>query len=181
MSCAPAQRGFSLIELMLTVTVVGTVIAIGVPVMQDVTAAIKLNEAARVVERELQGARLKAVTVNRSLRVKLNCPTAGYLRRVEVLGSADDTASNRCSLVAYPFPARDVDLNTRPNFDGPLLTLPNEATVAGVNLQFNADGTTSQVVSNVVQALDTTTLTITRRNKSRTVTVNGAGKIQLQQ
>ena len=82
-----SDRGFSLIELLLTVTVLGTVIAMAVPVMTDMTAAIKLNEAARLVERELQGARLKSVSVNRSLRVRLNCPGAGYIRRVEVIGT----------------------------------------------------------------------------------------------
>jgi hypothetical protein len=82
---------------------------------------------------------------------------------------------------AYPFPAPDNDLTSRPNYDGPVLILPNGATVAGVDLQFNPDGTTSSVVNNVPQVLNTTTLTITRQGKSRTVTVNGAGKIQLQQ
>jgi prepilin-type N-terminal cleavage/methylation domain-containing protein len=176
-----ADRGFSVIELMLTVAVVGTIIAMAVPVMKDMTASIKLNEAARSVERELQGARLKSVSVNRSLRVRLNCPGTGYLRRVEVIGTPTiDSATNRCMTTAYPFPAPDTDLTTRPNYDGPVLVIPNQATVTGVDLQFNPDGTTSQYVNNAVQPIDTVTLTITRRDKSRTVTVNGAGKIQLQ-
>ena len=43
------------------------------------------------LEREFQSARLRAVIANRSLRVRLNCPAAGYYRTVEVLGTAADT------------------------------------------------------------------------------------------
>ena len=73
---------------------------IALPVMQDMTANIKLNEAARLVEREMQDARLKAVSSNRAIRVRLNCPAAGYIRSVEVLGTAADDATNRCSTTA---------------------------------------------------------------------------------
>ena len=80
--------------------------AMSVPVMTDMTESTKLNEAARLVEREMQDARLKAVTVNRPLRVRLNCPSSGYIRTVEVLGTTADSASNRCLVSAYPFPGR---------------------------------------------------------------------------
>jgi prepilin-type N-terminal cleavage/methylation domain-containing protein len=52
------DRGFSLTELVFVVAMLGTLIAVGLPVMQDMTASIKLNESARLVERELQDARL---------------------------------------------------------------------------------------------------------------------------
>ena len=84
------------------------------------SANIKLSEATRLVERELQTARLKAVSTNRRLRVRPNCPATGYIRTVEVLGTAADTASGRCSQTTYPFPPSDQDMITRPNFDGPV-------------------------------------------------------------
>src|SRR4249920_2857737 len=113
------DRGFSVIELMMVVLMIGPLAAIAMPVMKDMTASIKLNEAARMVEREMADARLKAVSSNRVIRVRLNCPAAGYIRSVEVLGTAADTAGNRCSTTAYPFPPPDDDIMTRPNFDGP--------------------------------------------------------------
>jgi prepilin-type N-terminal cleavage/methylation domain-containing protein len=177
----PTDRGFSLVELMLTVAIFGTLAAMAVPVMQDVTASIKLNEATRVVERELHAARLKAVSTNRQLRVRTNCPAAGFVRTVEVLGTAADTAADRCRESEYPYPVQDIDLMTRPNFDGPVRILPNGATVSTSVIQFGPDGTAMNVVSGAAETISTeVTLTITRDGKSRTVTVNGVGKVQLQ-
>jgi prepilin-type N-terminal cleavage/methylation domain-containing protein len=179
-SHARTDRGFSLTELVFVVAMLGTLIAMAVPVMKDMTASIKLNEAARMVERELQDARLKAVSSNRVIRVRLNCPAAGYIRSVEVLGTAADTAANRCTN-AYPFPPPDLDIMTRPNFDGPVRTLPNNATVTSQVLQFSPDGTAANVVAGVVTTIAApVTVTITRESQSKTVTVNNVGKVQLQ-
>jgi Tfp pilus assembly protein FimT len=172
-------RGFSLTELMLLVAVAGTLMAIAVPVAKDLTATTRLNEAARLVERELQDARLRAVSSNRSLRVRTNCPSAGFLRSVEVLGTAVDTAANRCLHSAYPYPA-DTDLMTRPNYDGPVRTIPNQATVTTTIIEFAPDGTARLVTNGVAETMAAQTITITRQSKSRTVTVNAAGKVQIQ-
>ena len=145
--------GFSLLELLIVVGLVGTMAAVGLPILTGVSASIKLNQASRTVERELQGARLRAVSSNRALRVRTNCPTTGSVRAVEVLGTSADTATNRCALSAYPYPAPDNDIITRPNFDGPVSTLPPGATVTSAILQFQPDGTASQVVNDVVQTI----------------------------
>jgi len=173
------ERGFTLTELMLTVAVAGTLMAMAVPVAQDVTASIKMGESTRLIERELQDARLRAVASNRSLRVRLNCPAAGFIRTIEVLGGAQDTPVGRCSTAAFPFPP-DQDLMTRPNYDGPLHPVPNQAVVMGADIQFNPDGT-AQLVANgaAVVMPGAQTIRVTRRNMSRTITVNAAGKILL--
>lgn len=171
--------GFSLTELMLVVAIAGTLMAIAVPIATDMTASTKLNEAARLVEREFQDARLRAVASNRSLRVRTNCPSVGFVRSVEVLGTAADTAANRCLQTAYPFPA-DTDLMTRPNYDGPVRTIPNAATATTATIEFSPDGTARLVVAGVAQPMAEQTITVTRQNRSRTVRVNGAGKVQIQ-
>lgn len=178
-----AERGFSLTELMLTVAVGATIMAMAVPVMTDISATMKVNEAARMVERELQDARLKAVQANRPLRVRTNCPTTGFMRTVEVLGSAADSVSTRClTNGSYPFPSDpDNDLSTGPNYDGPTRTIPNAATVGTVSYEFHPDGTVFTVVANVPTRISSEeVVTITRAGRSRTVRINGAGKIRLQ-
>ena len=176
-----SERGFSVNELMLTVAVAVSLMAIGVPVMTDVSEGAKLNGAARELEREFQSARLKSVTANRILRVRINCPAAGFFRTVEYLNTAADAAANRCVESAYPFPADD-DLMTRPNYDGPLRILPLGATVANQVVEFHPDGSAYEVVGNVPQRIaNVVTVTVTRMNKSKRITINGAGKVQLQQ
>lgn len=168
-------------DLMLTMAAAATIAAMAVPVMSDLSATIKLNEAARTVERELQDARLRSVSSNRILRVRLNCPEAGQIRTVEFLNSTADTATNRCSLTSYPYPAADEDIMTRPNYDGPIRMLPAPATVSSLVIQFHPDGTARSVVSNVAQTITTPiSVTVTRYSGTKTVTVNAAGKIQLQ-
>jgi prepilin-type N-terminal cleavage/methylation domain-containing protein len=186
-SLLQSSRGYSLVEMMFVVAIAGTLMAIASPVMRDITEGAKLNSASREVERELQNARLKAVSTNRSLRVRLNCPTAGFFRTVEVLSTAADTASNRCLQTAYPFPA-DNDVMTRPNYDGPTRTLPAGATVALSDttvyplIEFHPNGTAATVTAAGSQTISApVTVTVTRSNKSRTITINGAGKIQIQQ
>jgi Tfp pilus assembly protein FimT len=181
MASRVSSTGFSLVELLLVVGLIGALSAVALPVMTNMNESIKLSDAARLVERELQDARIKAVSSNRVLRVRLNCPTVGSIRRVEVLATIVDTAADRCLQSSYPFPAADSDVMTRPNFDGPVRTLPVGATVTSTVIQFAPDGTAGEVVNGVPQVIGTTvTLTIARAGKSKSVTINGTGKILLQ-
>jgi Tfp pilus assembly protein FimT len=167
--------------MLMVVAMIAVLAVIGLPVMKDMTENIKLNQAARLVEREMQDARLKAVSSNRVIRVRMNCPSAGYIRSVEVLGTAADNATNRCSTTAYPFPPPDDDIMTRPNFDGPVRVLPLDATVSNVVLQFSPDGSAVSVINGVPTTLAAPlSVMISRHGKSKTATVNNVGKVQLQ-
>src|SRR6266571_3935398 len=124
----PVQRnhGFTLIELLMSVAIIGIIAGIGVPLMNNAAENMKLGEAAREVERELQTARMTAVTANQPMRLRFDCPVAGAYRIIELVGTpsspaAADGAANRCALGNYPYPS-DVDRNplTRPNHDGPV-------------------------------------------------------------
>lgn len=172
--------GFSISELMMVVAVAATLMAVSVPLASDMTASIKLSEAARIVEREFQDARLAAVKANRALRVRTNCPAAGFLRTVEVLGTAADNTTDRCLGTTYPYPPDD-NMATRPNYDGPVRIIPNGATATTVTFEFRPDGTVLNVVAGVAQRMvDEQTVTVTRMERSRTARVNGAGKIRLE-
>jgi Tfp pilus assembly protein FimT len=175
------DRGFTITDVMITLAAFAILAGMAVPVMTDVTGDIRLSEATRTVERELQYARLRAVSSNRIVRVRTNCPAAGSLRTVEFLNSSADTSVTRCSTAAYPYPAADNDVMTRPNYDGPVRLMPAQASVGTHVLEFHPDGTAKQVVSNVSSTITTPVLiTVTHKSKNRTITVNGAGKILLQ-
>jgi prepilin-type N-terminal cleavage/methylation domain-containing protein len=175
-----SARGFSLPELLMTVAVGATVMAAAVPVMGSVSDSMRLSEATRLVERELQDARIKAVSANRRMRVRTNCPGTGFVRRVEVIGTSADTSDNRCVPTAFPYPSGQ-DLAVPPNHDGPVRIVPHGATLNNLNIEFRPDGTAFAVVSDVPQSITAPlSVVVTRKGKSRTVTVNGVGKIELQ-
>jgi prepilin-type N-terminal cleavage/methylation domain-containing protein len=176
------DRGFTLSELMLTVAVFATIMAMAVPLTGRMLDSVRLNGSARDVERELQTARLKAVSKNRRLRVALNCPSTGQFRIIEFVGSASvDNATNRCSGTAYPSPPTDNDPATRPNFDGPIKRLAENVTVTTARFEFRPDGTAYEIISNTPTVIaSTSSVVIAMGTKTKTVTVNALGKINLQ-
>jgi prepilin-type N-terminal cleavage/methylation domain-containing protein len=184
-----AEFGFSLIELLMVVALVGIVSVIGMPLLGQIAGSIELGEAARQVERELQSARMAAVAANQPVRVMFNCPVAGQFRLVELIGTpsvpaAADGVVGRCSSTTYPFPAPDNNPITRPNNDGPLRTLKSTVTFTTVTtIEFWPDGT-AHTNSGLVNpwppiASPGTSIVLTRGSKTRSILVNGIGKIQL--
>ena len=190
-----SDAGFTLIDTMITLLVFGILSAAAVPVFMDMTVGMRLGQAMRDVERELQTARLKAVTSNRPIRVRFNCPVAGQFRMVELIGTpsvpaASDTGTSRCNETDFPFPAGDSNALTRPNHDGPLRRLHTTLAfgTSPPTLEFWPDGSVhKQAASENPWSLVPTTgtgqveIVITKGTLQRKITVNGLGKIQVQQ
>jgi Tfp pilus assembly protein FimT len=189
---ARSQSGFTLNDMVVAIAVVGILSAIGLPTMVGAIDRMRLGQSAREVERELQLARSRAVAKGRPIRVRFNCPTAGEYRIVELIGSpaspaTADTASNRCSETAYPYPASDDDPSTRPNLDGPIRHLDKAVTFSSVQtLEFWPDGTThhDSVSSDVnpwpLIPVTGITISLAHQGKTSAISINGLGKIQLQ-
>jgi prepilin-type N-terminal cleavage/methylation domain-containing protein len=183
------QSGFSLIELLTVCALVGIVSVIGMPLLGQIGGAIELGEAARQVERELQSARIAAVSANQPMRLMFNCPAAGQYRLVELIGTPGVPASadgvvGRCSSSTYPFPAPDNNPITRPNNDGPLRNLSANVTFTTVTtIEFWPDGTAHTNTGGTNPwppiAAAGTNIVLTRGSKTRSIVVNGSGKIQL--
>ncbi len=172
-----------------TVSVLGILVGISVPAFQNLTEGYKLGQTVREVERELQGARLKAVTANRPIRIRFDCPAAGQYRAVELIGTpsvpaAADSAANRCQETTYPTPAADNNPLTRPNHDGPMRRLPTGITFSAANtLEFWPDGTVHQEQGATlpwpVVAAAGTSITLAKGTVTKRIDVNGVGKVTL--
>ena len=176
-------RGFSLTELMLTVAIAAVLAGMAVPALRAVDDATRLSNAAQQVERELQTARMRAVSNNAPLRFRTNCPATGYYRFTEYMATVSDGSTTRCNVSTYPWPAPDTDLATLPNFDGPVRQMLNDATISDAWLEFHPDGTAWTVASNAATAITPgtpVTITVTRKGTTKTVTINELGKIKLQ-
>ena len=83
-----SAAGFSLIDLVATMAIIATVSAMAVPQVSSGLDSMRLGMSLRDVDRELQYARLKAVSSNRPMRVRFDCPAAGSIRVVEVIGTS---------------------------------------------------------------------------------------------
>lgn len=176
--------------MVVVMAMMGTLAAIAIPAIHNMSDAIALGEAQRMIRSELQQARLKAVSSNRTIRVRFNCLGPNEFRMVELIGTpsaptAQDTAPNRCSDVAYPFPPADHNPVTRPNEDGPVkrfdpvvsfgATQTIEFRPTGTAHSVNADGTSGPPLAGAGAAI-----TVTKGAVVKTVTVNAVGRVQSQ-
>jgi len=178
------EAGFTLIEILITTVVTIAIGAMLVPKISNLMQSQRARTAARAVERELQSARLKAVTNSKRMRVKLNCPVAGQLRMVEVTGvAATDNASNRCDETAFPFPGPRDALRSTPSLDAPLVRLPLGTTITSVvtTFEFGPRGDAGQVGATGIAATlaNETTITVTRAGYSSAIRINPIGKIKI--
>jgi prepilin-type N-terminal cleavage/methylation domain-containing protein len=183
------QSGFSLIELLMVTALVGIVSVIGLPLLGQISGTIELGQAARQVERELQSARMTAVSANQPMRVMFNCPATSQYRMVELIGTpgvpaAADGVVGRCASDTYPFPAPDNNPITRPNNDGALKLLPSQVTfTTSTTIEFWPDGTAHTNTGGTNPwppiASPGTYIILTRGTKTKSILVNGIGKIQL--
>jgi hypothetical protein len=182
-------NGFSLTDMVATAAVVATLSAIAIPQSVNVLDSWKLGMGLRDVERELQFARLKAVSTNRPLRVRFDCPLEGQFRVVELVGSPavpdsndGDLVTNRCSESLYPYPTANRNRLRRPINDGPIRRLAAGTTIgAQKTLEFwpdgsvHADAAAGDPWPNV--GSPGVMITLIRKGKSKSITVNGLGKI----
>src|SRR5882762_1324663 len=104
MSKIHTRAGFTLIDIMVTISVMAIIMAGAVPALINVADGMKLGQGQRDVYQEMQTARLIAVSSNRPMRIRFNCPVAGQYRLTELIGSpaapdGNDSANDRCSPV----------------------------------------------------------------------------------
>jgi prepilin-type N-terminal cleavage/methylation domain-containing protein len=185
-----AAAGFSAPEILVVLSLIGIVSAIAVPSLTNAIDSMKLGQAVREVERELQTAKSRAVGKGRPIRVRFNCPAAGQYRVVELIGTpaapaAADLAADRCSELTYPYPAADNNPVTRPNLDGPVRRLESSVTFTAMpTIEFWSDGTAHYDAGTgnpwPLIPVAGINVSVTRKGVTSTITVNGLGKVLLQ-
>lgn len=183
-SAEGSERGFTIVELLFVLAAIVTITAITVPQISNLMNSSRAADGARTVERELQVARLQAVSTSSPMRVRLNCPASGQMRVVEVTGvDSTDNNANRCSPSTFPTPGPTDTLTSTPSLDGPVMYLKDGVTVTSTvtNFQFDPDGRVSSVGSGgATTPLGTgTTLTIAYGSYTHTVSINGFGRIKI--
>lgn len=118
------EAGFSLIEVLVVGGLVAVLSAATAPSIMAAMRQYALNQATESVAAAIRSARYAAVSKNRTMRLRFNCPASGQMRMVEVVGNAAiDGAADRCSPTAYPY--TDPNPAVLPNNDGPVVLLPS--------------------------------------------------------
>ena len=90
-----SSRGFSLIELLIVLSMIGILGAMGIPVLMDSSTRNGVWTASEAVASQVRQARLKAITRNTPFRIVFNCPANRQYRVLIVDGTINDV--NRCT------------------------------------------------------------------------------------
>jgi prepilin-type N-terminal cleavage/methylation domain-containing protein len=178
------MAGFTLIETMVVVAIVAILGAIAAPTIGTTLRWQALNQSVQTVGFAMRGARHAAISKNRTVRVRFNCPAANQFRVVEFVGNpAIDDDPNRCSEAAYPFP--NPAPGVPPDIDGPVITLPPEAQFGALSsIQIDTGGRVQQLtgcnpVCGTAAAPVNVNVVGNEGHATRTITVTAGGQIFL--
>lgn len=174
--------GFTLVEALIVSGVVAILAAAAAPSIGSSIRLYALNSSAQTVASTIRSARYSAVSKNRTVRVRFNCPAANQFRVVEVVGiTAADSAADRCSETTYPYP--DPDSAVAPNLDGPVVLLPSDAQFGALqDLEIDATGrvTPQTGCPACVTAASPATVVVSNGSQTRTLTISANGQVLLQ-
>lgn len=167
-----SEIGASLMEVLVVVALIATVTGIAVPQMLAAIEHYRVNSAGRQVSAQIRAARLAAVTANRVMLVRFNCPGPSMYRVVEFTGNpVIDNAADRCSA---PWP--DNDPVALPNVDGPPSYLPDTmAFGATQDLRISTTGQFTPLAGGMPALIE-----VTNGSRVEQITVSTAGRVQIQ-
>lgn len=155
-----STRGFTIFELLIVMALIGIFAAMGIPTLQESTRRNALWTASETIGTQVRQARLKAISRNRSFRIRFDCPSARQFRVLEVTGNSTiDNATNRCSLYQ--------------THDSGIYAMPTSVTYGTPPvLTVNSRGIYSASSGSIPA-----TITVTNGSSSRAVEVSATGQI----
>lgn len=150
-----------MIELLVVMALIGILSAMGIPTLQEANRRNAVWTTSELIGSQIRQARLKAISRNKSFKVRFDCPSSGQFRILEVTGNTTiDNASNRCS--------------TSQTYDSGVFAVPTAVTYGSPPI-FTVDSRGNFTVSSGSLPA---TITVTYGNySSRTMTVSTTGQV----
>jgi prepilin-type N-terminal cleavage/methylation domain-containing protein len=174
--------GFTLTETLVVIALAAILAAMAAPTIGTTLRWQALNQSVQTVGVAIRGARHAAISKNRTVRVRFNCPGANQFRVVQFVGNpAIDDDPNRCDEVAYPYP--DPNPAAEPNIDGPIINLPAEAQFGGLqSVQIDTGGRVQQLTGcnpacGTAAAPAVVNVIGNNGHATRTITVTAGGQV----
>ena len=157
-----SERGYSLIEVVIVVGLIGIVTAISVPVFIESNARSSLWTGAEQIGATIRSARFKAISQNTNYRVVFNCPNANELRSLVMgISADDDDLPARCG-ETHPGDSGIIELPGGVAYDAADATYLE---VSGRGIFTAAGGAIPLII------------TVTHGAPTRTLTVSGTGQV----
>jgi type IV fimbrial biogenesis protein FimT len=146
------KAGFTLMEIMIVIAVIGILSAIAIPAFTSMLPGMRLNGAARMVAGDLMAARMNAVKQNNGFRVFFNSPGTN---QYQIL---DDDNNNNSADTGEAITTKNIQ------------TEYHDVTLSSTNNPiFSPRGT----------ATNLPTVTLQNSSGSKTVTVSIAGRVKI--
>ncbi|MBI5445182.1 MAG: prepilin-type N-terminal cleavage/methylation domain-containing protein [Deltaproteobacteria bacterium] len=168
------QRGFSLVELMVTVSIIGVAGLAAAPSMLDVVPKYRVDGAAKTLASEMQLVRMRAVARNRIHYVTFDATAQTITVQEEDPGGARQTVQTLQLDSQFP--------NVSLGYHG--VTAPDGSGVISQAASFGAGGAEATFFPTGVMAesgffyvLPTTDVAATRNDRMRAVQVGLAGQV----
>ena len=152
------DKGFTLLELMIAIAIVGVLAAISIPTMQPFMAQRRLNGAARQIYSDMAAMRIRAISENKWIAMVIdNNHTYSIFRDNAQSGSKTSSGNQILNVKDIHQTYQDVYISTNP----------------GTIVLFKPDGTSN---SSTITTITLNSISVTG---TKSLTINTSGNIQI--